>query len=85
MFTPREQKGMIKPKKETHYGRQVWVSPEIEKLRHEHCLCWNCEKLKPGSDENCRIAATLYAVCRLTDVATPVTRCPEFVQHNAAR
>jgi hypothetical protein len=66
------------PHYEEHYGVGVWVNPTLEAIRHDECLCWNCAKMKPGSDDHCRTAAMLYAVCRLCNVATPVTRCPDW-------
>ncbi len=67
------------PIQETHYDRVVWVSPIIEAIRREECLCWNCSKLTPGNREtNCHIANKLYVICVEEDVAIPVTRCPLF-------
>lgn len=67
-----------KPYQAEKYGRVVWISPLLEELRHAECLCWNCTKLKPAQSNNCPIAQSLFDICVKHDVATPVTRCPEF-------
>ncbi len=66
------------PRQEEHYGHVVWVSPLLEEIRREECLCWNCSRLKPGQPDNCSIAESLYGICVRENVATPVTRCPKW-------
>lgn len=66
------------PIKVVRYGVEVWENPILEKIRHAECLCWNCSKMKPGKPDHCSIAASLYAICVATNVATPVSRCPEW-------
>ena len=58
------------------HGQVVWVSPLLEEIRGEECLCWNCSRLKPQQPDNCSIAESLYRICVEYGVATPVTRCP---------
>lgn len=72
-----------KPVQETHYNHQVWVSPIIEALRRSECLCWNCGKMKPGKPDHCPTAQKLYDICVSDNVATPVTRCPQFQNYEA--
>ena len=64
------------PELQTYFGREVWVNPTTEAIRDAECLCMNCDLLKPGKNDNCGIAKTLYAVCVNNDVALAVTRCP---------
>lgn len=66
------------PRQEEHYGRTVWVNPLTEALREKECLCFNCDKMKPGQVDHCSIATAFYGVCRLTGTAFAMTRCPEF-------
>jgi hypothetical protein len=64
------------PRKEMHYGQEVWVNPTTESIRKEECLCLNCGNLKPGQPDNCHIAQAFYQVCVQDNVALAVTRCP---------
>lgn len=66
------------PKKEMHYGKEVWVNPTTESLRRSECLCLNCDNLKPGQSDNCHIAQSLYQICVTENIALAVTRCPLF-------
>ena len=59
---------------ETHYGRAVWVNQDMDAARRTECLCLNCKSLK-----YCPIAAEGLKLCRLTDIAFMVTRCPKFI------
>ncbi|NQU83589.1 MAG: hypothetical protein HQ536_02665 [Parcubacteria group bacterium] len=62
-----------KPAQEEHYGADVWVSPTVEKLRREECLCLNC-----GRVGSCVAALDLYAICKSNNLALAVTRCPKW-------
>lgn len=64
------------PRKEVHYGHEVYVNPTTESLRRAECLCLNCSNLKPGQPDNCHIAQAFYQVCVKENVALAVTRCP---------
>lgn len=64
------------PRKETHYGQEVWVNPTTESIRKEECLCLNCGNLKPGQPDNCPIAQSFYEICVKKNVAMAITRCP---------
>ena len=64
------------PKKETHYGKEVYVNPTTESMRKEECLCLNCGCLKPGQPDNCPIAQSFYEICVEKNIALIVTRCP---------
>jgi len=71
-------KSRLRPVKETHHGRVVLVSPGVEAVRRDQCLCLNCGKCRPGSRDHCHIARRLYAICVAGDLAMIITRCPEF-------
>lgn len=62
-----------------HHGNEVWCRKHLKGRHREHCLCWACEKMKPGTDENCPIASELYALCVKHKLTTPVFECPFFV------
>lgn len=62
-----------------HHGACVWVQSELKGKHREHCLCWKCEKLKPGANDNCPIAQELYRNCVKFSLVTPVYECPEFL------
>lgn len=64
---------------EEHYGRVVWVNTDMEPLRKQECLCYNCERMKPGEPDHCQLAADFYEVCKRGGVAFIVTRCGKFV------
>lgn len=66
----------MKPIKEIHYDTEVWVSPEIEKLRRTDCLCLNCKHMGV-----CLLARAFYQRCKQYDIALAVTRCPGWVSH----
>ncbi len=58
-------------------GKQVWTDTEMEALRLTRCLCLRCGRLKRLSA--CRSAKDLLELCRSTNIALMVTRCPRFV------
>jgi hypothetical protein len=63
------------PKKEAHFGNEVWVNPTTESLRRQECLCLNCGRLKPGQPDNCAIAEAFYKICVNANIAIMITRC----------
>lgn len=67
-----------KPKKETHYGKKVWVNPTTEALRKSECLCLNCGNMKPNQPANCSIAESLFKISVNTNIAIAITRCPTW-------
>ena len=71
------------PKKETHYGHEVWVNPTTEALRKSECLCLNCGNLKPGQPDHCPIAQSLYEICVKKNIAMAITRCPVWKNKNS--
>ena len=55
------------------YGVEVWCNSEMDKLRRENCLCLNCARMA-----NCVTASLLYELCKAENVATMMTRCPQW-------
>ena len=60
---------------EIHYGTEVWVNAQTDEMRREECLCLNCKRM-----DDCAIAKEGLRLCRLTDIAFMVTRCPKFIK-----
>ncbi len=63
-----------------HHGTTVWVDASLKGKHREHCLCFACEKFRPGTPENCPIAQATFENCVKFNTTTPVFECPEFVQ-----
>ena len=66
----------------THHGVVVHVDESLKGKHRAHCLCWSCEKLKPGQPDNCPIAQELYEFCVKHNTVTPVYECPVFEPNN---
>lgn len=63
------------PKRVHRYGRNTLELPTADSLRKTDCLCLNCDRLKPGSPNNCPHAQALYEICKEIAGATFITRC----------
>jgi hypothetical protein len=61
-----------------HHGAAVFVRKDLKGRHRDNCLCWSCDKLKPGQPNNCPIAQKLYGLCVEHNLVTPVYECPEF-------
>lgn len=61
------------PVKILKYGVDVWSHPMTEFLRKTECLCLNCSDMG-----NCEAAHALLMVCKDSNLALMVTRCPKF-------
>jgi len=61
-----------------HHGREVAVDSSLKGRHREHCLCYVCDRFKPGAADHCPIAARIYQTCVDLGVVTPVWECPEF-------
>ena len=53
----------------------VWCNEKMDKLRSKECLCLNCRVM-----ENCDWASELYGMCKISNLALAVTRCPDWVK-----
>ena len=62
-----------------HHGAVVSVRESLQGRQREHCLCYRCGKFRPGEEDNCPRAKTLYDFCVQNDMVTPVWECPVFV------
>lgn len=65
-----------------HHDVNVLVREDLKGKHRDYCLCFqNCEYFKPWDPENnCRIAAMVYALDRLCGITTPVWECPEYLK-----
>jgi hypothetical protein len=61
-------------KREEHYGVNVCVNVRMDGMRKQECLCFNCDKCA----DKCERADELFELCKKYNLATMVTRCPEF-------
>lgn len=75
---------MSEYEKYEHHGKAVWVRADLKGKHREHCLCWSCDKMKPGQPDHCPIATALYATCVKFGVVTPVFECPDFTHARPA-
>lgn len=61
-----------------HDEEKVFVREDLKGRHTEFCLCYNCERFKPGEKDNCVRANLLYAMCVALNMVTPVWECPDF-------
>jgi hypothetical protein len=61
-----------------HHGAEVFVRAEDQGKHRLHCLCFRCNRFKPGAEDNCPLAQALYQLCVQNDMVTPVWECPAF-------
>jgi len=56
-----------------HHSVFVWEHTVTDAMRKEECLCLNCNKM-----QRCSMAAILYNMCKLQDIAMMITRCKHW-------
>ena len=61
-----------------HHGVRVWVRDDLKGKHRSFCLCFSCNKFKPGKPDNCPIANDTYQNCVRHNLTTPVFECPVF-------
>jgi len=61
-----------------HHDAEVFVDSRLKGKHRDHCLCYKCVRFQPGTEDNCIAAQTLYNLCCLQDMVTPVYECPSF-------
>lgn len=62
-----------------HHGVEVSTQIRLKGTHREHCLCYcNCNRFKPGKDDNCEIAKANYELCVKYNITTPVFECPKY-------
>lgn len=55
------------------YGVWVWSNESMDANRRTQCLCLNCDMLT-----GCSTSEKLYGICKQSDIALMVTRCPDW-------
>lgn len=61
-----------------HHREENWVRWDVKGKNRSICLCYDCEKFKPGTSEHCVIAECTYRNCVMFNTVTPVIECPKF-------
>lgn len=61
-----------------HHGRQVHVISALKGKHREHCLCFQCDRFKPGEDDHCPIARLNYQMCVDHGLVSPVYECASY-------
>ena len=69
----QKQDGKSSMKYVEKYGVSVWADLEMDELRKYNCLCLNCSKMG-----NCEQGSKLYDICCRYNLATMITRCPDW-------
>lgn len=70
---------METPVQVVKHGKTVWHTPTMDgAIREEHCMCYHCGDMKPGSPDHCKIAAAFYEICKENGCAFILTRCGSF-------
>lgn len=60
------------------HTRYYHVRKHLNGKHKDHCLCYICERFKPGSGDNCVVAQSLYEFNIKHEVTTPVWECGDF-------
>lgn len=66
---------METPVQQVKYGNATWVTPAMDTLRVEHCMCLHCVKMKPGLSDHCQVAQAYFELCKANGNAFIMTRC----------
>lgn len=64
-----------------HHGREVAVRSDLKGKHREHCLCYGCGKFNSDPvpmQQQCPIAAAVFANCVKFSIVSPVWECPDF-------
>lgn len=69
---------MEQPKRVSKYNKKVWETPTMDFLRKNHCMCHNCDRMKPTEPDHCKIAQSFYAICKEHGTAFILTRCESW-------
>ena len=72
--------GHWKFEKYEHHGRERWVRKDMKGKNKDFCLCYSCENFKPNTQDNCEIAASLYAFIIRNDAMAVIWDCAKFVE-----
>jgi hypothetical protein len=65
-----------------HHGERVSCFENMKGKHKDFCLCWRCQFLHPGKDNNCSRAQELFEFDVKNGMVTPVFECPKFKETN---
>jgi len=54
------------------------VRKDLMDKHTEYCLCYICDRFKPGSKKNCKIAQATYNHDIKYNIVTPMWECPSY-------
>ena len=75
--------GKMSFEKYTHWKKEVTVRSDLKSKHKDYCLCYSCERFRPGSVNNCHIAQDVYNSCVKWNIVTPMWECPKFIEKEA--
>ena len=61
-----------------HHGKLVGVRQDLQGKHWDHCLCKECARFQPDTENNCPIAEDTRTNCKKHNLVTPVWECPSF-------
>ena len=68
----------MKTERYEHHGITTIVVSEVKGMHRKHCLCYSCDRFDETGENNCPMAAAVYANCVDYNLVTPVYECPAF-------
>ena len=77
--------GVNQLEKIVKHGKEVWANVPLDEQRREECMCLHCNELNLGQDDGCEYAKMLLTICRESNMALMVTRCPHWAPKVAPR
>lgn len=66
-----------------HHNSLVVARMDLAGKHRSHCLCYDCDRFKPGSQDHCKIASSVYQNCVRFNIVTPVWECPDFKERDS--
>ena len=65
-------------------GKTVWVRQDLKGRQKEFCMCWDCTRFKPDTqDKGCAAIKAVLDLAAARSIVLPVWECPEFSQNMA--
>jgi len=62
-----------------HHDTKVAVFSKMKGKHRGWCLCYQCSRFKPDSEDNCLIARENFHMCESNHLVTPVWECANFL------
>lgn len=62
-------------------GKKVWVRSDLKGKQKEFCMCWNCKKFKPETEnKGCNTIKNVLSLANNCNIVLPVWECEIFEQ-----